>query len=279
MIYIVIPVFNRKKFTRECLESLRIQSFKEFKTIVVDDGSTDGTGEMLRTEFPEVIVLNGDGNLFWTASTNMGIRYALEQGAGLIMTLNNDTTAPGNFLEKMMHWSQQEPEALLGALGVDAVSKKPYYGGELVNWKRGSGTYLLDVLKEEERKGLHKVSLFPGRGLLIPRKVFDTIGLFDEKTFPHYAADYDFTLSAGRHGFKIFCNYDAWINMYPEETGTLVNTKSKSPGRYLNHLFGIKGGGNLRNYTIYVMRHCPKTEIPLALLVGYIRRLGGYWMK
>ena len=79
MIYVVIPVHNRKDFTRNCLLSLQKQSFQAFEVVIVDDGSTDGTAEMLREEFPELPVLKGDGNLWWTASVNMGIKYALEQ--------------------------------------------------------------------------------------------------------------------------------------------------------------------------------------------------------
>lgn len=77
MISIVIPVFNRKEYTRECLLSLKDQTDQRFKVIIVDDGSTDGTEDMLREEFPEVEVLKGSGSLFWTAGVNMGIRHAL----------------------------------------------------------------------------------------------------------------------------------------------------------------------------------------------------------
>ena len=66
MIDIVIPVHNRKQYTRDCLHSLQKQTISSYRVIIVDDGSTDGTREMLRREFPEVIVLTGDGNLFWT---------------------------------------------------------------------------------------------------------------------------------------------------------------------------------------------------------------------
>ena len=107
MIYIVIPVFNRKHFTKDCLISLRNQTYKYHKTIIVDDGSTDGTKQMLESEFPEVIVLSGDGNLWWTKSINMGIRHALSLGADYIMTLNNDTIATPDFLEKMMYWAER----------------------------------------------------------------------------------------------------------------------------------------------------------------------------
>ena len=70
MVYIVIPCFNRKKLTRGCLQALENQTYKDFKVIVVDDGSTDGTANMITREFPETILLFGDGNLFWTGATN-----------------------------------------------------------------------------------------------------------------------------------------------------------------------------------------------------------------
>jgi GT2 family glycosyltransferase len=60
VIHIVIPVHNRKNFTRDCLISLRDQTI-EHKTIIVDDGSSDGTREMLQVEFPEIVVIEGDG--------------------------------------------------------------------------------------------------------------------------------------------------------------------------------------------------------------------------
>lgn len=72
LIYIIIPVHNRKHFTRECLLSLRKQTFQNFKVIVVNDGSSDGTGEMIEKEFSDVILLKGDGNLWWTGATNLG---------------------------------------------------------------------------------------------------------------------------------------------------------------------------------------------------------------
>lgn len=279
MVYIVIPVFNRKAFTRECLMSLYRQTMRDFKIVIVDDGSTDGTKDMLNREFPEVTVLSGDGNLFWTAAINMGIRYALDHGAEYVLTLNNDTLASPGFMEKMIYWSARKPDALLGALDIDVKTGKPYYGGEIVNWGWTTSRFLLDELAEHERKGLHKVSLFPGRGLLIPRRVFDAIGLFEERQLPHYLADYDFTCMAKRHGFEIYCNYDAKLFTYPEEGGDRKLRREKNLQNYINHLFGIKGGGNLRNFTIYTLRNSPVWFIPSHLIIGYTRRIFGYFVK
>lgn len=278
-IAVVIPVHNRKQFTRECLKSLRLQSVQPSHVIVVDDGSTDGTAAMIATEFPGVIVLPGNGKLFWTAAINMGIRLALDLNVDMVMTLNNDTLAPFNFVERMLAGASEKPHSLIGALDVDAISGKVYYGGEIIEWGKGSSRFLLDMLSEDQRRGMHEVSLFPARGLLIPREVFERIGLFEERYLPHYMADYDFTLMARRHGYKVYCNYDATIMTYPEEGGDHKIRKSKSLKSYYDHLFGIKGGGNLKNFTIYAFRNCPKALLPLALATGYARRLVGFWVK
>lgn len=279
MICIVIPVHNRKKFTQDCLHSLRNQTVPADYIIIVDDGSTDGTKEMLRDEFPEVLVVHGNGNLFWTAAVNLGIWEALSLKADYVLTLNNDTVPFPDFVEKMLLQAKNNPRALLGALDIDMISKKPYYGGEIFTWRSGRSTYLLKTLNKEEQTGVHEVSLFPGRGLLIPRIVFETIGLFEEKLLPHYMADFDFTLLAIKNGFKVYCNYEAKLYTYPEEAGDHKIRKKKTLKNYFNHLFNIRGGGNLRNFTVYALRNCPPKDIPFALVAGYARRLGGFWVR
>ena len=88
-----------------------------------------------RTNFPKFIEIKGDGNLWWTAATNLGVKYALSNNAEYILTLNNDTIATEDFIEKMLYWAVKVPNALLGAFALDADTKKPVYGGEIINWK------------------------------------------------------------------------------------------------------------------------------------------------
>ena len=169
-LFVIIPVYNRKKYTHECLISIRNQTYKDIKTIVIDDGSTDGTGEMIQDEFPDVILLQGDGNLWWTKAINIGVKYALEEGAEYILTLNDDTILSENYIEKMIYWAKRKEDALLGSLAFDFKTKKPVYGGEIINWKKAKFDPLLDKLSPNELTGLRRVSHFPGRGLLIPTK-------------------------------------------------------------------------------------------------------------
>jgi len=278
MLYIVIPVFNRKQFTRECLLSLQQQTTDAFRTIVVDDGSTDGTDEMLATEFPEVEVVTGDGNLFWTAGVNLGIRRALDLGATRVMTLNNDVITMPDFLAQMLRAADKHPTAVLGALELDAATNEPIYGGELLDFRTNTRRDLLKELSADQRHGLHPVTYLPGRGLLIPKVVIDKIGLFDEKRLPHYLADFDYTSVARRAGFQVLCNYDARLSTYPEESGQTITRKGRSLKGYYQHLFGIRGGGNMVNFTHFALKNCPKLYLPYFLLNGYARRLIGYFL-
>ena len=278
MLYIVIPVFNRWRYTRECLESLRAQTTQDFHTVVVDDGSTDETAAALVRDYPEVLVVTGDGNLFWTAGVNMGIRHALALGADRVMTLNNDVVAAPDFVAQMLAAAAQHPTAVLGALEFDANSGEAIYGGERLDFRTNTRHDLLDEIPASQRTGLHPVTYLPGRGLLIPRAVTDKIGLFDEKRLPHYLADFDYTSVARRAGFPVYCNYDAKLSTYPEESGQTLTRKQRSLKGYYQHLFSIRGGGNMVNFTHFALKNCPKPYLPYFLLNGYARRLVGYFL-
>ena len=84
---IVTPVHNRKEITLQCLRSIsRLENDGlEFATFIVDDGSTDGTGSAIRAEFPEVEIIEGDGHLWFTEGTNVGIRAALRHNPDYIL--------------------------------------------------------------------------------------------------------------------------------------------------------------------------------------------------
>ena len=282
MMYIVTPVFNRKDFTQSYLEALAKQTNLNFKTIIVDDGSTDGTSEMVKTQFPDVILLTEPGDLWWAEATNIGIRYAIEQGADYIMTLNDDTLPVPDYIEKMLFHSQQNPSALLGAFAVNVKNNQPIFGGENLNWKTGNFESVLNKLPEKQYQGLYPVNVFPGRGLLIPIEVFNKIGFYDSKNFPQTIADLDFTARATNAGYKIYCNFDAKIKIYPEESGGVSLRKEKSLKNYYRHLFSQRGAGNLKWFTLFAFKNAPKRYLLSYWLIGVARRVGGYlieWSK
>src|SRR6266567_5032327 len=89
-ISIITPIHNGVEYTIEYLESLSKVEYSNYEIIIIDDGSTDGSSEIIARDFPQVRLLKGDGNLWWSGGTNMGIRDALARGTDLILTMNND---------------------------------------------------------------------------------------------------------------------------------------------------------------------------------------------
>ena len=101
-VYIVIPVFNRLDFTKECLNSIKAQTYKNIVTIVVDGGSTDGTYKHIKENYPEVKIIKGKNNWWWTRSMFEGVKQALKevQNGDFILTMNNDCFAKNNYISK-----------------------------------------------------------------------------------------------------------------------------------------------------------------------------------
>jgi len=279
MLFIITPVFNRKSFTEKYLLSLQKQTYSNFKVIIIDDGSTDGTYEMISEKFKDVILIKGDGNLWWAEATNIGIKKALELKASSIMTLNDDTIAEINYIEKMLYWHNKHPNALLGAFAMNIENKSPCYGGQIRNNWTGKSKYLLDTLKKENQTGIHEVNVFPGRGLLFSSDLIKKIGMFDHKNFPQMVADMDFTTRAFNQGYKIFCNYDAKIYTYPGESAGIKLLKEKNIKNFYNHLFSIKGSGNLIWLYKFAFKNLRFYYWPSFLVIGTISKILTYFKK
>lgn len=274
-IAVVIPVHSRKDMTLACLRSLFRQNVSGFQVIVVDSGSTDGTAEAVAKEFSNVTVLKY-GNLWWSAATNKGVERALADHAEYIVCLNDDHEFAEDYLAAMIRAAEERPLALFGSYIFDIHTKTPIDCGARMRWASAGISKLLHTVPAEKRRGLLAITHYSGRGLWVPAKTYAQIGLFDAKRLPHYAADYDFTARAVGAGFELYMNCDAVLFNYQEQSGMLEARKHYSWRNYRRHLFGIQGGGNLRIFSIFAFRHCPRRYLPLYWSIGCLRRIGGY---
>ena len=100
---IIIVNWNGKKFLPTCLSSLRGQTYKLFKVIFVDNGSTDGSVEFVRKNFPEIMIIENKRNLGFAEGNNIGIRQAFKnKNIKYIVALNNDTKLDENWLKELI---------------------------------------------------------------------------------------------------------------------------------------------------------------------------------
>jgi GT2 family glycosyltransferase len=262
MIFIVIPVFNRVAYTVACIESLLLQSYNDFKIIVVDDGSTDNSFTIVKEKYPNVIVLNTNGNLWWSASMNMGIRYALadnENHQNYVLSLNNDLVVEPDYLSQLMRSAALYPRAIIGSISIDISNNAVEYVGH--HWNAYLASKRPAINKNLGLEAIQKsyehivTALLPGRGILIPFECFQEVGLFDDAVFPHYAGDHDFTLRAKNGGYKLLINTRAIVYSYVKDTA-LASMGKMTVKQYLKQSFtSIKSPLNIKTRYQWARRH------------------------
>lgn len=192
-VYVLIPVHNRKQITLNCLEHLQqLGDLQRYQVVVVDDGSQDGTKLAIKTLYPEVKVLEGDGNLWWTGAMALGMEYTHSQGADYFIWLNDDCLPQSQTLSKIVEFMTNHPETITSAnFYTDSTSKTPIYCGF-----KGRTSLLANPGEVIYVEGTS------GWCVGIPATVFRQIGAPEVDKFPHYGGDSMYTLKATRAGFK-----------------------------------------------------------------------------
>lgn len=285
MIYIVIPVHNRRELTRRCLVCLAAQTYPHHREIVVDDGSTDGTSEMIQQEFPNVIVLRGDGNLWWTEATNVGVRKAQELvGAtpgkdDFLLTLNDDTEVKPDYLQTMLNTEQQHYPCIVGSPSVDIDQPDQLeFAGTKMNLVLAGGHHIADDYGRSYAKlSSHADSIetdsLPGRGTLIPMEVFQKVGLYDSAHFAHYMADVEFSVRAKKAGYPLLISTQSVVSEHVKATGIFLKQR---PGwaDFIQSFTSIRSPTNLTVRYHFAMTHS-KTKL-LYFLLDVARICGGF---
>lgn len=204
-VWVVIPVHNRCEVTRRCLGHLQQQNIPSWATVlVVDDGSTDATSEMLRQEFPWVQVHSGDGNLWWGGCIRAGMATAIHHGAHCICWLNDDTLPDPHALEKLVQVAIDRG-AIVGGISPTPASSGFTYAGGLI--QRGWPITLTPL--PPFNAGLAEVAWLHGNMVAVPEIVWQQIGLPEVTWAKQHFADICYTLQAHRAGRPVFLNSSA----------------------------------------------------------------------
>ena len=236
---------------------------------MIDDGSSDGTSEMIQKEFPEVVLLNGDGNLWWTGATNLGVKYVLENTvqADYILTLNDDTIIQPNYLETLLECAAKHQRSLIGSIAIKNDDRMTIEdGGVKINWCTAKFKFLVRGKKYKiivnEEPTVIPVDVLSGRGTLIPLETFHEIGLYDFLRLPHYGADYEFSHRAKKKGYNLFINYRSAVVNKVESTVNDNEYKSFKWSGFSKKLF-CKGSPLCMRYRFNFARlTCPKLLLP-----------------
>lgn len=194
---IIIVNLNGKEFLKNCLDSIKKNTiYPNYEVVVVDNGSTDGSQGLVKSEYSWVSLVENKTNRGFSGGNNDGIFYAEKKFCpDYFYLLNNDTLVEKGWLSEAVDTVERNKE--IGIVGSRQLSfeRKPAVSAGWINMF-GVKYYWGDKEKD--------VGWVSGAGFLVKRKVFETIGLFDEIYNPIYYEETDFESRAISSGFEIW---------------------------------------------------------------------------
>ncbi len=238
LVFVILVNWNGKSVTLDCLDSLTKISYGNFRIVVVDNASTDGSPQEIRQRFPDVVVLVQKENLRFAGGNNVGMKYALEQKAELLCLLNNDTTVERDLLTHLVARIRADRH-------IGMVAPKIYYhsepdriwfaGGEISMW---TGTMKHTGIRETDTGHYEhsaEIDYATGCCMLTTREVIEKVGMFDE-TYFMYTEDADLSMRIRRAGYTIMFEPKAkiWHKLSVASGGHLSLFKMKN--KFLSNL-------------------------------------------
>jgi GT2 family glycosyltransferase len=207
----LITCHNRKKKTIKCLDSLFNQKYIgniKFKVFLVDDKSNDGTNEAIKTLFPLVKIIKGNGNLFWAGGTNLAWKKALKDKKkyDYFILLNDDVFLFNKALNMISQAIQSsninnKSKKFIISFPTCSKNKKRTTGG--INFIDNLFSCKFVPTLVFRKSELIKCDTFNGNCLLVPYDVVKKIGILD-KYYRHRFADHDYGLNALTKGVQNF---------------------------------------------------------------------------
>jgi GT2 family glycosyltransferase len=215
-ISLVIVTWNGHKYLDVCLAAVAAQQDVDVETILVDNASTDGTGEYVRDRYPWVRLVSLSANRGFAGGNNAGVRVA---SGRLVAFLNNDTAADAGWLRALKHGLDEAKGFALATSRIVYMHDSRVIdsaGDGMLRWggafKRFHGASVAEAAESAEVFGAC------GAAFMMPRKVFDELGGFDDHFFNSHE-DVDLSYRARLRGYR--CRYIADAVVRHHGSGTL----------------------------------------------------------
>ncbi|MFH0749511.1 MAG: glycosyltransferase family 2 protein [Candidatus Gottesmanbacteria bacterium] len=242
-ISVIILNFNTLALTKLCIESLMRSKLGKFsmEVIVCDNASTDGTDQMIKKEFPDVVFIQNGGNIGFAAGNNPGIKKAKGR---YVLLLNSDTEVNENTLAAMILFMDDHPKAGVSTcklILMDGSMDPACHRGMPTPWNAFTYYTKLEKMFPKAKafsgyhqlyKNLstaHEVDSISGAFFLVRREVIQNVGMLDEAYFM-YGEDIDWAYRIKEAGWEI------WYN----PTVTILHKKKQSGRSHTNRERRIK---------------------------------------
>ena len=257
---VIIVNYNAGPMLTRCLNALERQTFRDFRTILVDNASSDGSANGIETQFSNVTVLRSDRNLGFAAGNNLGLVHA--QNCPWVALLNPDAFAEPKWLENFMRASEGQPEyGFFGCLMRDANSSENLDGtGDVYHvsglcWRRDRGV-------TESKATMEAGEIFGpcAAAALYRRDILEEVGGFDERFFC-YLEDIDLAFRLRLRGYRCWYVPEAVVH----HVGSGITGKQSDFSVYHGH----------RNMVWTFFKSMPAVLLWLYLPLHLIANLAG----
>lgn len=201
-IIVIIVSYNGIKWIEECLSSVYLSDI-EVEVVVIDNNSTDGTVNFIRSKFPRVVLFEQKENLGFGKANNIGKSYAIKQNADFVFLLNQDAFVNENAISNLVKTSQNHQDyGILSPIQLDYSGKslEKYFHKFMA--QDVSRTFYSDFVLKNEIKEIYEIEFVQAAAWLLPNKTLMEIGGFDPIFF-HYGEDNNYCQRVLYHNKKI----------------------------------------------------------------------------
>lgn len=253
--------------------------------ILVDDGSTDGTSELVQVSYPWVTYLRGTGNLWWTGAVNFGLASVLNRAdkEDFVLIINDDVEFSSNYFTSLLVHSGSDK--IVGSIVVDINNPTVINdGGRRINWWTAKKEFLNKGCEISSFPDSHyeKVSTLTGRGTLFPVIVFTKVGLYDQHHFRH-RGDTELPVRAKKAGYSLIVSYSSIVKSHVENTFALDVAKKLSLKDVYFFFFDFRSSGQIMfrlNFAFFTRRNFLQFLSYFLLdmarvLLNFLKRLSG----
>jgi GT2 family glycosyltransferase len=198
---LIVVNWNTYGYTKSCLDQAAGLSYPHREVILVDNGSSDGSGQRLREEYPDVVFLENDRNLGFTGGNNRGIEYALAKEFKYVFLLNNDTYFQPSFLGILVDYLEAKPRVgAVQPLIFESNGERPvWHAGGIFDSLTG-GTKSIKRVVEQDRP--YASDWLTGCAFLIRTELVWKIGPLRNAYFAYFE-DVDWSFRVRHAGYSL----------------------------------------------------------------------------
>ena len=199
LVCVIVLNYNGRDHLDYCLPSLLATNYSNYRILLVDNASSDGSREMVAARHPEILIVASPRNVGWSGGNNLGIAKAAELGARYVVMANNDIKVDARWLQEAVAVAESDPR--IGVLGFEVFEAD----GRLDN----DGDFLAARQRWESVKFLPAGDV-GGMSMFVRTALFEEIGVIDEGYFV-YGEENDFQLRAEAAGYRaVSINVPVW---------------------------------------------------------------------